>query len=52
MNSSQPFHLARDLPNIAATLSDFDGACDPEFDSDFEELERHCIELRLTLDHN
>ncbi|HWY87052.1 MAG TPA: hypothetical protein VNX28_10025 [Gemmataceae bacterium] len=34
---------------IMADLETFDGACDPAFDNDLEDMERHFAELRLTV---
>ena len=34
---------------LMADLDTFDGACDPAFDNDLEELERQFAELRLTV---
>ena len=38
--------------SLMAEYATFDGACDPAFDNDFEELERQFAELRLRVDHN
>ena len=50
-------HTARIDPNstffsLMTAFETFDGACDPAFDNDLDELERQFAELRLTLDHN
>jgi len=34
---------------LMADFETFDGACDPAFDNDVEELERQFAELRLTV---
>ena len=38
--------------SLMAAFEILDGACDPAFDNDLDELERQFAELRLTLDHN
>ena len=35
--------------SLMADFEIFDGACDPAFDNDLEELERQFAELRLTV---
>jgi hypothetical protein len=36
------------LFRVASAIEEFDGACDPAFDNDLDELERQFAELRLT----
>jgi hypothetical protein len=38
--------------NVVTAIEEFDGACDPAFDNELEELERQFAELRLSLDHD
>lgn len=38
--------------HLLALLDQFPTNCDPEFDNDYEELERQFAELRLTLNNN
>ncbi len=38
-----------ELLRAISTIEEFDGACDPAFDNDPEELERQFAELRLHL---
>ncbi len=34
--------------SVISAIEEFDGACDPAFDSDLEELERQFAELRIS----
>jgi hypothetical protein len=43
------FHIRSDLARVTFALDEFDGACDPAFDNDLDELERQFAELRLGL---
>ena len=36
---------------LASLLSDYEAGCDPDFDAEYEELEREFAELRLSFDH-
>jgi hypothetical protein len=36
-----------ELFRVISAIDEFDGACDPAFDNDLEELERQFAELRL-----
>jgi hypothetical protein len=36
-----------ELFRVTSAIEEFDGACDPAFDNDLEELERQFAELRL-----
>lgn len=38
-----------EIHRVIAAIEEFDGACDPAFDNEFEELERQFAELRLQL---
>ena len=38
--------------SLMAESDAFDGACDPAFDNDLDELERQFAELSLRADHN
>jgi len=42
-------HICSDLTYVTFALDEFDGACDPAFDNDLDELERQFAELRLGL---
>ena len=37
---------------LIAAIEEFSGACDPDFDSGFDELEHQFAEIPLTFDHN
>jgi len=37
-----------ELFRVAAAIEVFDGACDPAFDNDLDELERQFAELRIS----
>jgi hypothetical protein len=37
-----------ELYRVTCAIEDFDGACDPAFDNDLEELERRFAELRIS----
>ena len=37
---------------LLAKLDEFPAGCDPDFDTDFEALEREFAELRLTFDRH
>lgn len=37
-----------ELFRVVTAVDEFDGACDPAFDHDFEELERQFAELRVS----
>jgi len=41
-------HVASELFRVTAAIDDFDGACDPAFDNDFDELEVQFAELRIS----
>jgi len=41
-----------DLLHLTAAIEPFDGACDPEFDQDLQELERQFAEIRLAFNHD
>jgi hypothetical protein len=47
----QHYHtdIASELARVTFAIEEFDGACDPAFDNDLEELERQFAELRLNL---
>ena len=38
-----------ELLRVISAIEEFDGACDPAFDNDLDELERQFAELRLDL---
>ena len=45
------YHLNRQQFRIVSrycAIENFDGACDPAFDNDYEELERQFAELRIS----
>jgi hypothetical protein len=44
-----PTDIASDLFHLGLAIEEFDGACDPAFDNDLDELERQFAELRLGL---
>jgi hypothetical protein len=37
-----------ELYRVTTAIEEFDGACDPAFDNDLEELERQFAELRIS----
>jgi hypothetical protein len=41
-----PTQVSSELFRVTSTIEEFDGACDPAFDDDLEELERQFAELR------
>ena len=41
--------IASKLFHVGLAIEEFDGACDPAFDNDLDELERQFAELRLSL---
>jgi hypothetical protein len=45
-------HTRSDLAHVTFTLDEFDGACDPAFDNDLDELERQFAEFRLQMPNN
>jgi hypothetical protein len=45
-------HVASELFRVTAAIEEFDGACDPAFDNDFDELERQFAELRISQAHD
>jgi hypothetical protein len=42
-----PTHVSSELFRLTSAVDEFDGACDPAFDDDLEELERQFQELRI-----
>jgi hypothetical protein len=44
-----PTDLTSEMFRVTAAIEEFDGACDPAFDNDLDELERQFAELRLDL---
>jgi hypothetical protein len=44
-----PTDIASEMSRVTNAIEEFDGACDPAFDNDLEELERQFAELRLSL---
>jgi hypothetical protein len=38
--------------DLIQRLEEFPAGCDPDFDSEFEELEREFAELRMTFNHH
>jgi hypothetical protein len=52
MQHTTPIELNSALLNLMAAFDEYDGAVDPAFDNDVDELERQFAELRLTHDRN
>ena len=44
-----PTDMNSEMLRVIAAIEEFDGACDPAFDNDLDELERQFAELRLAL---
>ena len=44
-----PTHVVSELARLTFAMEEFDGACDPAFDNDLDELERQFAEFRLAL---
>lgn len=42
-----PTHVSSELFHVNSAIDEFDGACDPAFDDDLNELERQFQELRI-----
>ncbi len=42
-----PTHVSYELFRLTSATLEFDGACDPAFDDDLDELERQFQELRI-----
>ena len=42
-----PRDINAELFRVISAIGEFDGACDPAFDNDLDELERQFAELRL-----
>jgi len=42
-----PTHISSELFRVTSAIEEFDGACDPAFDDDLEELERQFAEFRI-----
>ena len=42
-----PTDINSESLRVTSTIEQFDGACDPAFDNDLQELERQFAELRL-----
>jgi hypothetical protein len=42
-----PTDINSELLRVISAIEEFDGACDPAFDNDLDELERQFAELRL-----
>jgi hypothetical protein len=49
MTSHTNQHQQASLVHLTGILSEYTPICDPEFDAEWEELERQFAELRLTL---
>lgn len=47
-----PKNMNSELLRITSAIEEFDGACDPAFDNDLDELERQFAELRLAQARN
>ena len=47
-----PTDLNSELFRVISAIDEFDGACDPAFDNDLEELERQFAELRISQAHD
>ncbi len=43
-----PTDINSELLRVISAIEEFDGACDPAFDNDLDELERQFAELRLS----
>ncbi len=43
-----PIDINSELLRVITAIEEFDGACDPAFDNDLDELERQFAELRLS----
>jgi len=43
-----PSDINSELFRVITAIEEFDGACDPAFDNELEELERQFAELRLS----
>ena len=43
-----PRDINSDLFRVISAIEEFDGACDPAFDNDLDELERQFAEFRLS----
>ena len=43
-----PTDINSELLRVINAIEEFDGACDPAFDNDLEELERQFAELRIS----
>jgi hypothetical protein len=43
-----PTDLNSELFRVITAIEEFDGACDPAFDNELEELERQFAELRIS----
>ncbi len=42
-----PTHITSELASVTFAIEEFGGTCDPDFDCDFEELDRQFAEFRL-----
>ena len=43
-----PHDINSELFRVITAIEEFDGACDPAFDNDLDELERQFAELRIS----
>jgi hypothetical protein len=43
-----PTDINSEIFRVISAIEEFDGACDPAFDNDLDELERQFAELRLS----
>jgi hypothetical protein len=44
-----PTDIVSEMLRVTTAIEEFDGACDPAFDNDLDELERQFAEYRLAL---
>jgi hypothetical protein len=49
MNFTSHFDAHTAIHEVTTAIDDYDGACDPDFDNDLQELERQFAEFRLML---
>jgi hypothetical protein len=52
MQNTVHIHANSAMLSLITDLDIFDGACDPAFDNDLDDLERQFAALRINLDHN
>jgi hypothetical protein len=47
-----PTFVDSEIVRVTSAIEEFDGACDPAFDNELDELERQFAEFRVAMAHD